>query len=241
MIEKKYTVAFVDDNPSELKFIEIFLNERPELECVWIEDDSIKALERLLIESVDILFLDMQMPGINGVELVNALKDKPVVIVCSNHRDFVYQTSLFQTGYLEKITSRDVFNKTIDKAIAECELKHNHTGGIKKMISIPTSKRDGSYFVLPIEKIVYASIEDKTISFFLEDGTIKHGNISMESLLNQLPPYFFRVHKSYMININFIEEFNLSMIQLKELNQKIPIGRTFIKNVKKVFKKNQGF
>lgn len=241
MIQKKYTVGFVDDNPSELRYIKIFFDERPELECVWIENDSIKALDRLLIESVDILFLDLQMPGINGVELINALKDKPVVIVCSNHKDFVYQTSLFQTGYLDKITSQDVFNKTIDKAISECELKRNHADEIKKIISIPTSKRDGSYFILPIEKLVYASIEDKTVTFFLEDGSVKYGNISMESLLNQLPSYFFRVHKSYMININFIDEFNLSMVQVKELNEKIPIGRTFIKTMKKFFKINHGF
>jgi hypothetical protein len=44
-----------------------------------------------------------------------------------------------------------------------------------------------------------------------------------------------------MININFIDEFNLSMIQVKELNQKIPIGRTFVKTVKKLFKINHGF
>lgn len=241
MVKKKYTVAFVDDYPLEMKYIESFVNDRPELQCVWIENDPIQALDRLLKESVDILFLDIDMPGINGVELVNALKVKPIVIVCSNYNHFAYETSLFQSGYLRKITSPDIFNKTIDRAISECEFKRNDIDMVKENISIPTSKRDGSYFILAIEKLVYASIDDKTISFFFEDGTVKQGNISMESLLIQLPNNFLRVHKSYTVNINFIEEFNLSMIRLKELNQKIPIGRTFIKNLKRVFIRNSGF
>lgn len=236
MIEKKYTVAFVDDNPIEMRFIELFVNDRPELVCVWIENDPIQALDRLLKESVDILFLDIDMPGLNGVELVNALKVKPIVIVCSNHNHFAYETSLIQSGYLPKITSPEIFNKTIDRALLEFEYKNNHTERINRVVSIPTSKRDGSYFILDVENMVYASIEDKTISFFFNDGTTKQGNISMDSLINQLPAYFIRVHKSYLINLNYVEEFNLSIIKLKKLDHKIPIGRTFIKNVKRLFK-----
>lgn len=231
----EYSIAIIDDNLDEMEILEYHLREMQEFKIKWKENRSFNALQRFDEQPVDILILDMNMPVLNGFELIKSLKEIPIIIVCSNFPEYIYDVSEYQVEFIRKSANKDVLRRVMDKAKRLCEEKFYKLKSFNRWISIPTIKREGSQMRLEVDNLVYASIDDKTMSFFFDDTSLRYGIISMDSLLEKLPkPFFIRVHKSYLVNIKYVNEYSAQFIILKSLHLRIPIGRSYLKNVKKI-------
>lgn len=238
MTTNLYTIAFVDDQLEEIELFEFFLRDFPEFKVVWKESDAHKALKRMEDASVDILIIDMQMPKLNGVEFFNALKDKPVVIVCSNHNDYIFDISPYDSGYIKKPGNREKFITALNKAKEQCVKKNQHHQQYYSWIAVKTTKNNGNIKKIEWENIVYCEVNDKNIFFHMNDNTIIQGITSMELLMEKLPQSnFIRVHKGFLINIYYVEEFSRKYIKLKGISDHIPVGRKYANNLKSILQR----
>lgn len=234
-----YTIAFVDDRLEELVLFEFFLRDFPEFKVIWKESDALVALERIQAEPVDVLIIDMQMPKLNGIQFFNALKEKPIVIVCTSYKEYIFQISPYDSGYIEKPGNREKFVAALHKAKEQCDRKNQEQGKYYSWIAVKTTKNNGNLKKIELQDVVYCEVNDKNIFFHMNDNTIKHGILSMEILLEKLPQSnFIRIHKSFLINIHYVEEFSRKFIRLKGKRDHIPVGRAYVNNIKSLLRLN---
>lgn len=233
MTTNLYTIAFVDDRLEEIVYFEHYLKDFPDFRVLWKESDALKALMRIEDEPVDVLIIDMQMPKLNGIEFFNALKEKPVIIVCSNHNDYIFDISPYDSGYIKKPGNREKFITALKKAKEQCDNKIKNQQKYYSWITVKTTKNNGKLKKIELENIVYCEVHDKNIFFHMHDNAIIQGITTMELLLEKLPQSnFIRVHKSFLINIYYVEEFSRKCLKLRGKNDPIPVGRAYANNIK---------
>ena len=238
MTNNFYTIAFVDDRLEEIELFEFFLRDFPEFKVIWKESDALVALKRIEAEPVDVLIIDMKMPKLNGIQFFNALKEKPVVIVCTSYNEYIFQISPYDSGYIEKPGNRENFIAALKKAKEQCDKKNQEQRKYYSWIAVKTTKNNGNLKKIELKDVVFCEVNDKNIFFHMNDNTINHGLISMELLLEKLPQSnFIRVHKGFLINIYYVEEFSRKYIKLKGKRDHIPIGRAYVNNIKSLLQR----
>ncbi|MFY0631798.1 MAG: response regulator transcription factor [Flavobacteriaceae bacterium] len=196
----------------------------------------------------DIIFLDIEMPGQTGFELLSKLKTLPIVIFCTAYEE--YSLKAFDTNsidYLVKPIKLERLQKTVDKLNS---LKNNLTSSdllkviqeisvkkeIKKMTSI-TIKKQGKIIFEKLENVSHFEAKDKYVIVHTEKGE-ELIEQSLSKLEGKLPDYFLRVHRSYIINTNFIKTFqkyfnSTYLITLENKQQsKITSGRSYKEQLK---------
>jgi DNA-binding LytR/AlgR family response regulator len=230
----------VDDEVLAITLLKKYIEEIPDLELKKSTTNPINALEYLKEESVDILFLDIQMPGLTGLELLNELPQKPVVIFTTAYKDYALEGyQLEVTDYLLKPFSPDRFKQAVSKARKLIELKqqaYDNAGALslpfeKDFINI---KADHKIYKVKFEEIRFIEGLKEYVSFYTATQRI----IALESLkkLELLLPskQFIRVHKSYIIAINEVKALEGNLLDIGD--KKIPVGKTYRQEVvKKIF------
>ena len=197
----------------------------------------------------DVIFLDIEMPGQTGFELLSKLKIIPIVIFCTAYEE--YSLKAFDTNsvdYLVKPVRLERLQKTVDKISS---LKNNFTSSnllqaiqeisekkeVKKMTSITIKKGDKIIFE-KLENVSHFEAEDKYVLVHTQNGkeVIEQ---SLTKLENKLPDYFIRVNRACIINSHFIKDFqkyfnSRYLITLKN-NQRTTItsGRSYKESLKK--------
>src|SRR4051794_5676369 len=108
----------IDDEPLALNLIKEYTNRFPSLRLVQTFDDAISGAEFLRSNQVDLLFIDINMPDISGIELVRSLKEKPMIIFTTAYRKFAFEGfELDALDYLLKPIEFERFEKAVNKAI----------------------------------------------------------------------------------------------------------------------------
>lgn len=191
----------------------------------------------------DVIFLDIEMPGQNGFELLSKLSELPIVIFCTAHVE--YALKAFDTNsidYLVKPVNQERLEQTVKKINS---FKDNLTAAqlqqvikeiaekkqVKKMTSITVKKKDKIIFI-KLEDISHFEAQDKYVSIHTNQGE-EIIEQSLSKLEEKLPDYFLRVHRKYIINTHFIKDFQkyfnsryLITLRTKE-NTSITSGRSY--------------
>lgn len=230
----KTRCLIVDDEPLALKVIESHINKVPNLDLICSCDNAMEAFDILLKKKVDLVFLDVEMPEISGVELLKSLKNGPAVIFITAFRDFALDAfELDAIDYLLKPVSFERFFKAVTKYFQW----KGHEG-----LDVKTSEMQGQYddsfiYVRSDRKVVKILLKDilfiesmkDYVKIHLEKGMI----ITKERLSNledKLPEkQFIRTHRSFLVASKFIKAFTSETIEVK--NHEIPIGRTYKNSV----------
>lgn len=243
-----------DEKPAREELLHI-LNEIEGIEVIGQASNGIEALELNKKLKPDIIFLDIQMPEISGLDVASKLMEEeraPIIIFVTAYDEFAIDAfEVNATDYLLKPISEDRLksrlNKIIKKSNRNSELNYNQ---IKDLIeSLKVSEKDSPRLIslyhenklvpVELEDIVYATIEDKNTVIISEKDKFKI-NTSLNRLLDKLDSsMFIRTHKSYIVNINKIESvetwfngtYNINLIGNKE---KIPVSRNAAGDFKKV-------
>lgn len=222
----------IDDEPLAHDLIENYCDRIPFLDLVNHCYDALEALEYLSSGSVDLIFLDLNMPKLKGFEFLRTLKNPPKVIVTTAYKEHALEGfELAVEDYLVKPFSFERFLKAVNKAIDSSE----------KSISIENTKAPAlSKFFLKGEK-KHHQIDTKDVLFVEASGNysklflrnemiIIHEKIS--DLENLLPSdSFLRVHRSFIVAIDKIETIQGNIISIKE--HEVPIGQTYSSVVQK--------
>lgn len=236
----------VDDEPLAIKVLETFIKKMPDLSIAHSCNDALCALDFLQKNQdkpIDVIFLDINMPELSGLEFLKIIKNKPIVIITSASREYAVETYEYEVfDYLLKPFTFERFLKTINRVI---ETKRGQEGNANQQIppvskpSLPTKENAVNQTIFVKENYKTVKIELSTI-FFLEsfrEYTIIHtteGEIKTKQPISffeeTLPTNdFCRIHKSYIISIAKIKSYSKNEIDIH--GKLLPIGRLYKRDV----------
>lgn len=200
--------------------LERLCQKRPELQVVQVCQSAEEALEILKTTAVDLLFLDVEMPGLSGLQLLNNLSYWPQVIMTTAKTEYAFDAFQYQVSdYLRKPISLPRFMQAVDKLL-EKNRQITHTPAGANDIFVKT---EGRYIRLSFDAILFIEhmgdhVQIKTTT----GGHLVH--TTMKSLNEKLPGQtFFRVHQSFIINLSKIVDIDDTNLVIA--GKVIPISR----------------
>lgn len=219
------TCMIVDDEPLAVELLAGFVSKIPYLELKKKSENAIEALEYYQKHPVDLVFVDIQMPDISGIELLAKLNPSPLVIFTTAYAEYALEGfELEAVDYLVKPFLFERFVKATEKArlrsgyLTQTEPTSNH-------IFI----RSG-YETIKLNHTEIRLIEALRDYVQIHTDTRRITSLnSMKQILDLLPKeHFVRVHRSYIVPFNRVSAYNSTFVTLG--TQKIPIGPSFRKN-----------
>ncbi|EOC99470.1 LytR/AlgR family response regulator transcription factor [Caldisalinibacter kiritimatiensis] len=245
----------VDDESPAREELMYLLNEYEELEIVGTAKHGIEAIELNDKLKPDVIFLDIQMPKVDGIEVAKEViksTNVPLIIFVTAYDEYAIQAfELNAIDYLLKPVSQERLDKSINKVEERLDnISNEYEQKLKKLLNVITNKEDknikkiclyknGTIVPLDINKIIYATVENRNTVIFSVEGKYEYSHTlsDLEEKLNL--SNFFRSHRSFLINLDFIEEiepwFNSTyQVKMKQINEKIPVSRKQVKEFKNI-------
>jgi len=217
------TCIAIDDEPKALEVIERYCQKIGSVSLKATFREPLKAIEFLNREKADLIFLDINMPDINGMQLLQTLSPRPLIIFTTAYSKYAVESyELNAVDYLLKPVTFERFLMAINKAVAA--LAPKNTNGMEEGAAVCIKSGPQTYRV-KVSEILYMEKEGNYVSVHLKDEKILIRE-NMGDIFDLIPAAdFIRVHKSYVVGIRHI-----SMIEVHQLivnGKKIPIGTTY--------------
>lgn len=231
MTEKKYNVVIVDDEFLARKLLQDYVSKINSLQLVASCANAVEAIEALKNNKVDILLLDIQMPDITGLELVQSLEHKPAVIFTTAYSEFAVDAfNLGVTDYLLKPFDFPRFFQAISKAIgsnAQTEVINakKTSDAVSKSADFITVKADYKLYKINYDDLLYIEGQHEYVTFHTPQRRIT-ALFALKDLEEMLPQdRFVRVHKSYIVSFDHIQDLDKSDVTVA--GTKIPVGASY--------------
>ncbi len=221
---KKYKCYIVDDEPLALNVIEQHLSKFSQFEVCGKSTDPVEALEQIKLLQPDLLFLDIQMPEITGLELIESIQNKPEIIITTAYREYAVEGfELNVLDYLVKPIPFKRFIKAIEKFL---EQKLSHTAApIEHEHPCIFVKADRKTIKVALDDILYIEGVKDYVKIVLPNQKIIT-KVSIGNFFKDLPKdRFLQVHKSFIVARNKISAYTAQDVEIGDLE--IPIGRMY--------------
>ncbi|MBA3682340.1 MAG: response regulator transcription factor [Bacteroidetes bacterium] len=226
----KIKCLIVDDEPLAIRLIEKHIEKMGALEVTGTCDNALKAYEILNTQKIDLLFLDVKMPTITGIEFLRSLKNPPKTILTTAYRDYAIESyDLGVVDYLLKPITFERFFKAITKCIAEAGKQEIKTKEVvsDEFILIKSGIKNHR---VNINDIVYIESLKDYIKINLTDKKHLTSKYKIGDIEQELKPdLFLRIHRSFIINSSKITAFTSNEIEVNGVE--IPIGASYKENV----------
>lgn len=218
------TCIAIDDEPMALEVIERYCQKTGLTELKATFREPVKAIEYLNHEKVDLVFLDINMPDISGMQLVQTLSPRPMIIFTTAYSHYAVDSyNLNAIDYLLKPITFERFLAAVSKALSATPNKNN--GTTKEEDTTIFIKSGPQTYQVKVNDILYLEKDGNYITVHLKDRNILIRE-NMGDIFDFVPAAdFVRVHKSYVVAVKHI-----SMIEVHQLiinGEKIPIGSTY--------------
>ena len=226
----------IDDEPLALRQLKSYIEKIPYLELTATCNNALEAQQLLASQHEDLIFVDINMPDLSGVEFVRSLVDRPMVIFTTAYSEYAVEGfKLDAVDYLLKPFSFADFSRSAGKANSLYELRHNQRAGEpeatpealpkdKEYISV---KADYKVSLVKISNIVYLESEGEYVRMHLDDGTTITTLFRLKNMEAALPSdMFMRVHRSYIVNLRCIKGYVRGRVFLSD-TEYVPIGENY--------------
>jgi DNA-binding LytR/AlgR family response regulator len=223
----------VDDEPLALDVLETYIEKIPELHLVRRCSNAFEANETLKNHEIDLMFLDIQMPQLTGIDFLKTLSDPPLVIFTTAYPNYAIEGyELNATDYLLKPISLERFMKACNKTIELIELKRKENawqlelGGADDFIFV---KADKKFVKVKYSEVLYIEGLKDYVIIRTEKGRVITLQ-TMKSLEDKLPPKLFRrIHRSFIVNLDKVDAIQGNMVEMTEKGQPkhLPIGKNY--------------
>ena len=228
----KIRSLIIDDEPLAIKVIENYLKEFEFILVVETFTNALDALNFLKNENVDLIFLDINMPLLDGLSFIRVLEERPEIIITSAHEEFAVETyELEVLDYLVKPISFPRFVKCINRAKKSLDRKKHIEYEIhdRPHIFVKVDKKRLQKIFLD-EILVVESLKDYLRINTLTNKYIIHQTLS--SFTSQLPDNFIRIHRSFTVSLDKVDVVEGNSLEIDGI--RYTIGRTYIEDVKKI-------
>jgi len=240
-------VIIVDDEPLAQDVLETYIEKLPELNLVKKCGNALEANEALQENDIDLMFLDIQMPQLTGIDFLKTLTQPPLVIFTTAYPNYAIEGfELNALDYLLKPISLERFMKAVNKASEQLELRKRESSGGSDSDGVEATDY---IFVKADKKLVKINYRDILYIEGLKDYVIirmNHGRVitlqTMKSLEDKLPQHMFkRIHRSYIVNLEKINAMVGNMVEIMEKNQAkhLPIGKNYRDDLLEIINKNR--
>jgi len=211
-----------------LDLLREYITKFPELKLVNTFEDAIAGAEFLKNFRIDLLFIDINMPDITGLELVRSLKEKPIIIFTTAYKKFALDGfELEALDYLLKPFEFERFKKTIKKVRDYFEFRTTDRRAGKKLFVRSEYKK----VQIEIDTIDYIESFEDYIKIYVGNSKPIFVRMTLKDILNKLPEEKFKqVHKSYIVSLNkirFVANKKALLLSGKEL----PLGEKYISSI----------
>jgi DNA-binding LytR/AlgR family response regulator len=234
----KLKCIFVEDETPAMNLLKVYAERVPSLEVLGYFDRSMDAIQFLDNNVVDLIFTDVNMPQMSGIELIQSLRHKPyVVFITSNAEHAVSGFELDITDFLIKPVTFERFAKSVNKVLDRIE--HKNTSNLVKASTIESEanndetpqsifvKENGKVIRIDFEEILAIEGLKDYVKIICSDNKAIITHLTMKKLEEQILPKakFMRIHKSFIVNTEQIRKFD-GLDNFLELNNKlqIPVG-----------------
>lgn len=218
----------IDDEPMALEVIALYCAESRLVELKATFRDPLKAAEYLRLEKVHLIFLDINMPGISGMQMAHSLSPGPMIIFTTAYSHYAVESyNLNAIDYLLKPIIFERFLAAIDKAAKACSLQNKTDDDQETIIYLKSGPQT---YPVKLGDILYLEKDGNYMTVHLKDKRILIRE-SMSGIFDLVPAsHFIRVHKSYIISIR-----QITLIEVNRLTvngEKIPVGSSYRESVR---------
>lgn len=224
------TCIIIEDQPPAQRILQKYIKDFGQLELLGTFSDALSALEFLNQKSVAIIFLDIHLPKLSGIEFLKILPNPPKIILTTAFADYALQGYEFDVSdYLLKPFSFERFVKAISKVLEQEEavipLQSTHLDTLKPANNILFVKTGKEYQKIDTTTIQFIKSNGDYTQIFTtsEKYLVSH---SLKYWIEKLAPqYFCQIHKSYLVNVPHITKVTGNQVYIAD--QLLPIGRTY--------------
>lgn len=212
----------VDDDFASRKILKQMVQLVPSLELLAVCESAVEAVQTLKDEPVDLIFLDINMPEMSGLELIDSLRDKPqIILITGNEKHAAEAFEMDVADYVLKPVEKSRFLKAVDKA----QSRFNQFSGVKDAKEYIFVKKDGLIIKVLLKSIVNIEAMADYITIHTDKGKY-HALSTMHGIEARLPKSeFVRIHRSHIINLQKLDSIEEGTAVLGD--KMIPIGNTY--------------
>lgn len=222
----------IDDDKLTRTALGKFIEQRPDLKLIDEFSDALSAIPAIKNKNIDLIFLDMVMPKMTGIELLNQFEELPQIIIVSDYKEYAVEGFNYNvTDYLTKPVTKDRFSSAMDKVLQRSvfEQVKNET-----YHSIAVKQRSG-YINISTDEILYVEGFGDYVNVHLQEGRKVTVLSTIKAMDEQLADFsFMRIHRSYIANLKKIDRILENNVFI--LNRSIPVSRTYRSTLMKLFK-----
>lgn len=218
----------IDDDPISRKILANLISKSNKVECIKEYDNAVSALEEIESIDCDLIFLDIEMPEMNGLEFISAVPGDQHIIVISSKSEYAAETYNYEvTDYMVKPVDKSRFDQALNK--------------VEEMNSSYSKKSDESDHMFIKKNKGYSRVNYEDITFvealadYVQVNTTKERFTvlsTMKSISQRLPSdKFLRIHRSYIVQIDKIERIDENMVSIGE--KTVPVSRSYKESLMK--------
>jgi DNA-binding LytR/AlgR family response regulator len=225
----------VDDEPAARDVISRYLQQLPMVQLAGECGNAIEAMNFIQNEPIDLLFLDINMPQLNGTDLLKIIKNPPKTIFTTAHEEYALQGyELDAVDYLLKPIQFDRFLKAVQKALQLTLVSeiHHASGPAAAQDPFIYFRADRKMVKVLLKDILYIESMKDYVKVFTTQGQIIT-KLSISSLEELLPENsFIRTHRSFIVSLERVKSFTPELIEIDKAE--VPIGKLYRQTVMKV-------
>ncbi len=226
--------VLIDDEPKALEILRKYVERVHFLELAGAFREPVRALQYMATNPVDLVFLDVNMPDMSGMQFLNALRARPLVIFTTAYSEYAVRSYDYDAvDYLLKPIEFERFMRAVTKAL-EFYRQREHSDQRRRANVAVTQNGSGNHLViksgtdyhkLQIDEILYIEAAGNYAVFVTAKSNVM-SLLSMKELASMLPPgRFFRIHKSYIVNFRHVSKIERDQVVVG--TKPIPLGESF--------------
>lgn len=224
---KPFTCMIVDDEPLAVRLLESYVEKTPDLQLLASYTDSITAINAIKKQKPDLLFLDIQMPNIDGMELAHSLPEQTRVVFTTAFKEYAFES--YEVNALDFLLKPIRYNKflgSIEKARKLIDVQQTASQP-KQQPNTVFIRVDGEWRNITVDQIIYVNGMKDYVLFYLDSKKkplISH--LTMKAVEEMLPSdKFLRIHRSYIVAVDKIKKVDRNdCVYIGEEIIHIPVG-----------------
>jgi DNA-binding LytR/AlgR family response regulator len=231
----------IDDEPLARDLIESYVRRMEKLTLVKTCSNALEAFPLLQQKQIDLIFLDIQMPQLTGIDLIKSLQDRPKVILTTAYREYAAEAfDLDVVDYLIKPVTFDRFLRAVGKI-------YQSTPAVAEENPVMKSFDDAYIFLREDREMIKVFLKDilyiESLRDYVRVKTCSNQIVTYQkiSFLEQKLPEkeFVRIHRSFIVAVDKVSSFTFNSVKIGDIE--IPLGRNYKQQAMKVLNQNNAF
>jgi len=245
MSQKPMTIVIADDDPVFREYLRLILSPMTDIHIAGVFEVAFTALQYLQNHEVDLALLDVEMPGLTGLELARSLQVKPMFMFITSHPGYAIEGfDVEAIDYILKPIQKERVYKAIQKAQQLMQIKRTAAAPLPAAAGADDGfifvKEKNDYIKLELAHIVYVEALSDFVQIHLQNG---HKHLVLVNLKNLEPQlkadYFLRISRTHLINIRRVTALRNHHIELEPDGVSLPIGKSYLDAVEDTLLKDR--